>query len=91
MNIQTKTKTEAQITELKFSEQTPIYNDFAAALGIKQVMKPRGKSTGVSRIMREFHDNSQSMDTFFDGEYPVFANEEDAPKACWIILEDYLG
>jgi len=52
MNTQIQTKTEAQITELKFSEQAPIYNEFAAALGIKQVKKFRDKSTGVSRIMQ---------------------------------------
>lgn len=52
MNTQIQTKTEAQITELKFSEQAPIYNEFAAALGIKQVKKFRDKSTGVSRIIQ---------------------------------------
>ena len=52
MNTQIQTRTEAQITELKFSEQAPIYNEFAAALGIKQLKKFRDKSTGVSRIMQ---------------------------------------
>lgn len=52
MNTQIQTRTEAQITELKFSEQAPIYNEFATALGIKQLKKFRDKATGVSRILQ---------------------------------------
>jgi hypothetical protein len=51
MNTQIQTKTEAQISELKFSEQAAVYNEFAAELGLKAVKKFRDKSTGVSRIM----------------------------------------
>lgn len=52
MNTQIQTRTEAQITDLKFSEQAPVYNEFAVALGIKQIKKFRDKATGVSRIMQ---------------------------------------
>jgi len=52
MNTQIQTLTEAKINELKFSEQAAVYNEFASAVGIKQVKKFRDKSTGISRIIQ---------------------------------------
>ena len=52
MNTQIEILTLIQISAIKSSGQSEIYNAFSSALGLKQVKKFRDKATGVSRIMQ---------------------------------------
>lgn len=44
-------RTLAQIEELRFSELSDVYNEFAAQVGLKAIKKFRDKATGIQRVV----------------------------------------
>lgn len=80
MNTSLTIQTEAQLSEVKFSEQASIYNAFAAELDVKQIKKFRDKATGVARILKIQAEYSEKVDELVGDLDDLNGEEEQITK-----------